>query len=70
MIGNVLCIFQTDLPDFQDIVSPLQDASTTEIGKDIQHFVEGIPALLKVLDEIAQIHPFIGGQHVLGLESS
>ena len=40
---------------------------TTEPGKAIRQtisdIVDGIPALLKVLDDVAQIHPFIKSQY-------
>ena len=59
----MLNTIQTDVSKVQSIASPLQVVVDTEPGKAIRQtisaIVDGIPALLKVLDDVAQIHPFI-----------
>ena len=64
--GNSINIAGGDVTTIQGLASPLQLAMSTEPGKAIRHtistIVDGIPALLKVLDDVAQIHPFIGSQ--------
>ena len=68
MIGAALSVIQTDVSKVQSIVSPLQVVMDTEPGKAIRQtisaIVEGIPGLLKVLDDVAQIHPFIKSSHL------
>ncbi|TBU21891.1 hypothetical protein BD311DRAFT_869699 [Dichomitus squalens] len=62
-VGDTLSVLQTDVSTVQSLASPLQLAMSTEPGKEIRQMisdiVDGIPALLKVLDDVAQIHPFI-----------
>lgn len=47
----------------QSYASPLQTALNIDAAKAIQQtitaIVDGIPSLLKMLDDVAQIHPFI-----------
>ncbi|PIL29961.1 hypothetical protein GSI_07872 [Ganoderma sinense ZZ0214-1] len=61
--GTTLSAIQTDVSKVQSIASPLQVVMDTEPGKAIRQtisaIVEGIPGLLKVLDDVAQVHPFI-----------
>ena len=66
---DTLSAAQTNVSDFQDLVSPVQDVVVTEAGPIIQRIVDGIPGLLKVLDDVASIHPFIKCKHVLSLRS-
>ncbi|KAI1785577.1 hypothetical protein LXA43DRAFT_899476 [Ganoderma leucocontextum] len=54
----------TDVSIVQSLASPLvQAVMETEPGKAVRQtissIIDGIPALLKVLDDVAQIHPFI-----------
>ncbi|KAI1785580.1 hypothetical protein LXA43DRAFT_1037408 [Ganoderma leucocontextum] len=61
--GATLSAIQTDVSNVQSVASPLQAVMETEPGKAIRQtisaIVDGIPGLLKVLDDVAQIHPFI-----------
>ncbi|TBU25684.1 hypothetical protein BD311DRAFT_492317 [Dichomitus squalens] len=54
---------EADVTAVQGLTSPLQLVTSTEPGKAIRHtistIVDGIPALLKVLDIVAKSHPFI-----------
>ena len=44
-------------------------ANTTQVTDLIQKggntFMEAVPSLVRALDEVAKIHPFIGGKHLL-----
>ena len=68
MTGAALSVIQTDVSKVQSIVSPLQVVMDTEPGKAIRQtisaIVDGIPGLLKVLDDVAQIHPFIKSSYL------
>jgi hypothetical protein len=41
----------------------------TDIGKAIKegidHFFDGMPTLMKALDELVKLHPFVGGMSTL-----
>ncbi len=56
-------MIQTNVTQVQSYASPLQTAMDSDPAKAIRQtitaLVDGIPALLKVLDDVAQIHPFI-----------
>ncbi len=56
-------MIQTDFTRVQSYASPLQTALNIDAAKAIQQtitaIVDGIPSLLKMLDDVAQIHPFI-----------
>jgi len=49
-------------------------ASTPEIAdaieKGVNTFMEAVPALMKALDEVAKVHPFIYGMHESALNVS
>ncbi|RDX51421.1 hypothetical protein OH76DRAFT_1481353 [Lentinus brumalis] len=61
--GDTLNVIQTNVTQVQSYASPLQTAMDSDPAKAIRQtitaLVDGIPALLKVLDDVAQIHPFI-----------
>lgn len=38
---------------------------TEAIQKGVDTFMEAVPALMKALDEVAKIHPFISGTSLL-----
>ena len=44
-------------------------ADTTQVAdviqKGVNTFMEVVPSLVRALDEVAKIHPFIGGKHLL-----
>lgn len=48
------------------ITATVVTAAQTDIGKTVLHkidkFSEGMPILMKALDELKAIHPFIGGE--------
>jgi ABC-type uncharacterized transport system permease subunit len=54
----------------QEIVDALVNAPqiADAIEKGVNTFMEAVPALMKVLDEVAKVHPFISGmcESVLG----
>ena len=35
------------------------------IQKGVNTFMEAVPSLVRALDEVAKLHPFIGGKHRL-----
>ena len=43
-------------------------ADTTQVAdviqKGVNTFMEAVPSLVRALDEVAKIHPFIGGKHL------
>ncbi|RPD56321.1 hypothetical protein L226DRAFT_469232 [Lentinus tigrinus ALCF2SS1-7] len=61
--GNTLGVIRTDVAQVQSFASPLQVVLDSDPAKALRQtvaaLVDGIPALLKVLDDVAQIHPFI-----------
>ncbi|RPD55866.1 hypothetical protein L227DRAFT_579346 [Lentinus tigrinus ALCF2SS1-6] len=61
--GDTLSIIQADVTTVQSFTSPLQVVLDSDPAKALRQtitaLVDGIPALLKVLDDVAQIHPFI-----------
>ena len=64
--GDTLTVIQTDVTHIQSYASPLQAVMDSDPAKAIRQtitaLVDGIPGLLKVLDDVAQIHPFIKGE--------
>jgi hypothetical protein len=61
--GTVLKDAQPFMPV---IKATVVTAAQTDIGKAIKHgidhFSEGMPILMKALDELKAVHPFIGGE--------
>ena len=47
----------------QPIVSVIQASGAVDvIKKGLNSFMEDIPWLMKSLDEVAKLHPFVGGE--------
>ncbi|KAI0757704.1 hypothetical protein C8Q80DRAFT_1216217 [Daedaleopsis nitida] len=61
--GDTLSVIQTNVTSAQSYASPLQAAMDSDPAKIVRQtitaLVDGLPALLRVLDDVAQIHPFI-----------
>ncbi|RPD59328.1 hypothetical protein L226DRAFT_314748 [Lentinus tigrinus ALCF2SS1-7] len=61
--GDTLNVIQTHVAQVQSYASPLQTVMDSDPGKAIRQtitaIVDNIPPLLKVLDDVAQVHPFI-----------
>ena len=58
---------QSNAAPFKPIVTAtVAAAAQSDIGKAIQYridtFSEGMPVLMKALDELKAVHPFIGGE--------
>ena len=58
----------TDVGDAQSALSPLKSAYESEAMKTIRDgvntLVNSLPGLIKALDEVAKLHPFIGSTYV------
>ena len=54
------------------ISAAANDVGQSDIGKavkeGIDHFFDGMPVLMKALDEVKNLHPFIGGTSTLSLK--
>jgi hypothetical protein len=37
------------------------------IKEGIDHFFDGMPVLMKALDELVKLHPFVGGMSTLSM---
>ena len=55
---------ETDVTTTQNAMSPLKSAYESDAMKavrnGVQTLVDSLPGLLKALDEVAKLHPFIG----------
>jgi hypothetical protein len=58
-------------PFVQPITATENAVGQTDMGKAIKegidHFFDGMPVLMKALDEVAKLHPFIGGMSTLSM---
>ncbi len=58
-----LSALQSDVSSMQAIKSPLNEVIESDLGKFIHQTIsmaiDSIPALLKVLDAVSKVHPFI-----------
>jgi hypothetical protein len=54
---------EKDFKAMQDTFESLGPSASTaqEIETQVKHFTEGVPLLVKLLDECAQLHPYISG---------
>ena len=59
-------VIQTNVTAAQGLMSPLKSAVESEGMKIVREgfnaFADSLPGVLKALHEVAQIHPFIGGE--------
>ncbi|KAI0661089.1 hypothetical protein C8Q70DRAFT_911215 [Cubamyces menziesii] len=62
--GDMISAITTDVGDAQSALSPLKSAYESEAMKTIRDgvntLVNSLPGLIKALDEVAKLHPFIG----------
>ena len=61
--GDTLNVIQTDVTRVKSYASPLQTVMDSDPAKIVRQtisaIVDNIPPLLRVLDDVAQVHPFI-----------
>ncbi|KAI0666566.1 hypothetical protein C8Q78DRAFT_1107669 [Trametes maxima] len=62
--GDFINTIQTDIATSRDYASPLKSAYESEAFKvvrdGVNSLVDSLPGLIKALDEVAKLHPFIG----------
>ncbi|KAI0644525.1 hypothetical protein C8Q79DRAFT_777894 [Trametes meyenii] len=62
--GDLINTIQTDLATSRSYASPLKSAYESEAFKvvrdGVNSLVDSLPGLIKALDEVAKLHPFIG----------
>jgi len=68
--GDGISAVQGDATPFAPVISAAANAvGQSDIGKavkeGIDHFFDGMPVLMKALDEVKNLHPFIGGTSTL-----
>ena len=65
--GNLLNSIQTNVGTAQSYQSPLKTAYESEAMKivrdGVNSLVDSLPGLIKALDEVAKLHPFIGSKY-------
>ena len=49
---------------------PVVSGIANVLKDGMDHFMEGMPGLMKALDHVERIHPFIGGKLHLGIHAS
>lgn len=72
-LGDILGAIKTDVTTAQSFSSPLKPVYESEAMKvvrtGVNALVNSLPGLVKALDEVAKLHPFIGSSSDLPIGS-
>ena len=66
-VGNALNTVQTNITDAQSYVTSVKTIYESDamkvVREGVKSFADSLPGLLKALDEVAKLHPFIGSTY-------